>query len=141
MRWDAISWTMDFEVSGQALQRTIRDALTYSTHLSALKEHLQEPLRQKREKWAGICTPNTLSRRTRKVYALATKYTPVIAPKGTFGSRAKGGQLYDIAGITSNTRDLPLERSAPVYKYRRQLGGTLSRNLYSMRYLRIATER
>ncbi|KAL2053609.1 hypothetical protein ABVK25_006262 [Lepraria finkii] len=53
MPWDAISWTMDFEVSGHTLQRTMRDALTYSKHLSALKEHLPEPLRQKRKKWAG----------------------------------------------------------------------------------------
>ena len=44
---------MDFEVSGLTLQRTIRDALTYSKHLSALKEHLPERLRQKREMWAG----------------------------------------------------------------------------------------
>ena len=51
--WDATSWTMDFEVSGHTLQRTIRDALTYGKHFSALKERLPEPLRQKREKWAG----------------------------------------------------------------------------------------
>ena len=44
---------MDFEVSGKTLQRTMRDALTYSKYLLALKEHLRERLMQKREKWAG----------------------------------------------------------------------------------------
>ena len=51
MPWDAISWSIDFEVSGKTLQRTMRDALICSKYLSALKEHLPERLMQKREKW------------------------------------------------------------------------------------------
>lgn len=54
MPWDAISWTMDFEVSGHTLQRTMRDALTYSKYLAAPKEHLPEHLKQRREQWAGV---------------------------------------------------------------------------------------
>ena len=53
MPWDAISWTMDFEVSGETLQRAMWDALIYSKYYLALKEHLPERLIQKREKWAG----------------------------------------------------------------------------------------
>ena len=95
------AWTMDFEVSGHTLQRTMRDALTYSKHLSALKELLPEPLRQKREKWAGICTPNPLSREDWENIRFSDE---VHAGYGlTCGSHAKGGQLCDIAGITSGT--------------------------------------
>ena len=47
MPWDAIAWTLNFDVSGHILQRTMRDALTYSKYLSALKEHLPEPLKEK----------------------------------------------------------------------------------------------
>ena len=50
MLWDAVSWTIDFEVSGKTLQWT---TLTYSKYLSSLNEYLPEPLRQKRETWAG----------------------------------------------------------------------------------------
>ena len=54
MYWDAIAWTLDLDVSGSTLQRTIRDAMTYSKYVSALKEFLSKPLKEKRREWAKI---------------------------------------------------------------------------------------
>lgn len=50
MLWEAISWTIEFGVSGLTLQWIMRDTSTCSKHLSALKETLPERLKQKREK-------------------------------------------------------------------------------------------
>ena len=92
---------MDFEVSGHTLQGTMRDALTYSKHLSALKEHLPEPLRQKREKWAGDMYAKYPKPEDWENIRFSDEVHAGYGP--TYGSRAKGGQLCDIAGITSGT--------------------------------------
>ena len=48
VHWDTIAWTLDLDISGPTLQRAMRDAITYSKYVSALKEFLPEPLKEKR---------------------------------------------------------------------------------------------
>ncbi|KAK3167425.1 hypothetical protein OEA41_010552 [Lepraria neglecta] len=40
IHWDAIAWTLDHDVLGHTLQRTMRDTITNSKYVSALKEFL-----------------------------------------------------------------------------------------------------
>ena len=40
IHWDAIAWTQDLDVSGHTLQRTMRDTITNSKYVSALREFL-----------------------------------------------------------------------------------------------------
>ena len=53
MLWEAISWTIEFGVSGLTLQRIMRDTSTCSKHLSALKDPPGTPKTKTREVGGG----------------------------------------------------------------------------------------
>ncbi|KAK3167920.1 hypothetical protein OEA41_004366 [Lepraria neglecta] len=85
MYWGAITWTLDLDGSGPTLQPTIRDAITYSKYVSALKEFLPEPLEEKRREWAKIMYAKYRNPEDWDRVRFSDEVHAGYSPKGTYG--------------------------------------------------------
>ena len=127
---DAITWTLNLDVSAPTLQRTIRDAITYSKYVSALKEFLTEPLKEKRREWAKIMYAKYRNPEDWDWIRFSDEVYAGYSPEGHLWIARKRGKAMRYRWDNIQYRDPPPRKAAPPgYIHRRQLGIISRQNL------------